>query len=171
MTSTTAIALEERLRKMEPVAAPPEQHADVVELFRLLSGVRATALPLAGAHGHPACVLQGPGGERLLIPESAYYVFRRVAEVLARGDAVTVVPVGKQLTTQQAADLLNISRQYLIRLLDEGKIPQQPKIGKHRRVAIEDVLAYKQKRDRESAAALRELTKLSQEFGGYDELK
>lgn len=173
MTSAATITFEERLRKMEPVAVPPEQHADVVELFRLLSGVRATAqvMSTAAADSQRACVLQGPGGERLLIPESAYFVFRRVAEVLARGDAVTVVPVGKQLTTQQAADLLNVSRQYLIRLLDEGKIPQQPKTGKHRRVAIEDVLAFKERRDRESAEALQELTALSQEFGGYDELK
>jgi hypothetical protein len=52
----------------------------------------------------------GPNGERIVLPEAAFYVLERVAEVLARGDAVTVVPVGKELTTQQAADLLNISR-------------------------------------------------------------
>ena len=88
-------------------------------------------------------------------------------EILTRGDAVTVVPVGKELTTQQAADMLNISRQFLIRLLDEGKLPYS-KTGKHRRLKIEDVLAYKEKRSKERRAGLRKLSELTQEFGGYD---
>jgi excisionase family DNA binding protein len=92
-----------------------------------------------------------------------------VAEVLARGDSLTIVPVGKELTTQQAADLLNVSRQYLVRLLGEGRIPYT-RTGKHRRLRIEDVLTFKEQRDRERGAALDELTRMSQEIGGYDEL-
>jgi excisionase family DNA binding protein len=99
-----------------------------------------------------------------------FYILARVAEVMARGDAITVVPVGKELTTQQAADLLNVSRQYLVRLLDEGRIPYT-KTGKHRRLRVEDVLHYKEERDKERRAALDELTQLSEESGGYDELK
>lgn len=72
------------------------------------------------------------GRLEVAIPEAVFYVLERVAEVLARGDSLTIVPVGKELTTQQVADLLNVSRQYLVRLLDEGRIPFT-KTGKHRR--------------------------------------
>jgi excisionase family DNA binding protein len=102
-----------------------------------------------------------------LLPEAVFYVLERVAEVMARGDSITVVPVGKELTSQQAADLLNVSRQYLVRLLDEGKIPFR-KTGKHRRLRIEDVLSFKEARDQEREEGLRELSRLTQEFGGYD---
>jgi excisionase family DNA binding protein len=115
----------------------------------------------------PRCKLVGPGGEATAIPETVFYVLERVAEVMARGDAITVVPVGKEITTQQAADLLNVSRQYLVRLLDEGRISFR-KTGKHRRLRIEDVLAFKEQRDKDRRAGLRELSRMTQEFGGYD---
>lgn len=87
------------------------------------------------------------------------------------GDSITVVPVGKELTTQQAADLLNVSRQYLVRLLDEKCLPFT-KTGKHRRLRIEDVLAFKENRDANRRAGMRELSQLTQAVGGYDaELK
>lgn len=105
------------------------------------------------------------------IPRSVFAVVVRVAEVLARGDAITLVPVGKELTTQQAADLLNISRQYLVRLLNEGVIAYT-KTGKHRRLKIEDVLAFKGgERDQARKAGLDELAAVSQELGGYTELE
>ena len=82
-----------------------------------------------------------------------------------------MIPVGKELTTQQAADLLNVSRQYLVRLLDEGQLPFR-KTGKHRRVRIEDVLIFKDARDAKRQTGLRELSQLTQDLGGYDaELK
>jgi excisionase family DNA binding protein len=119
----------------------------------------------------PKCQLVGPKGESIALPESVFYVLERVAEVLARGDSITIVPVGRELTTQQAADLLNVSRQYLVRLLDEGRIAFR-KTGKHRRLRIEDVLDFKDKRDKDRRAGLRELSQMTQEFGGYDsELK
>jgi excisionase family DNA binding protein len=82
-------------------------------------------------------------------------------------DRTLIVPGGAVMTTQQAADLLNLSRQYLVRLLDDGKIPYD-RTGKHRRLKIEDVLAYKQKRDRERDEKLDELTRLTEKLGGYD---
>ena len=105
------------------------------------------------------------------ISESVFYVLERVAAVMARGDSITVVPVGQQLTTQQAAELLNVSRQYLVRLLGEKRIPFT-KTGKHRRLRIEDVLSFKENRDRNRRTEMRELSQLTREFGGYDaELK
>jgi excisionase family DNA binding protein len=78
-----------------------------------------------------------------------------------------VVPVGREVTTQQAANVLNVSRQYLVRLLDDGRIPFR-KTGKHRRLRIEDVLSFKEGRDAERRTSLRELSRLTQELGGYD---
>lgn len=162
----TAHTLEDMIRRMTPVSAPPDQNAQVVALSRALEG-----MVHAPRRRAPRCQLVGPDGKAIPLPESVFYVLERVVEVLARGDSITVVPVGRELTTQQAADLLNVSRQYLVRLLDESRIPYR-KTGKHRRLRIEDVLAFKKTRDRDRRAGLRELSQLSQEFGGYDpELK
>jgi|SRR5580658_7790585 excisionase family DNA binding protein len=163
MATAATPRLEEQIRRMSPVAAPPEQHKALVALSELLGHV-------AGRRKHPRFELIGPAGERIPLPEAAFYVLERVAEVLARGDAITVVPVGKELTTQQAADLLNVSRQYVVRLLDEGRIPYA-KTGKHRRLRIDHVLAYRQRRDKERRAKLDELTALSEDLGGYPELE
>jgi excisionase family DNA binding protein len=163
-TEATHRSLEEQIRRLTPVAAPPEQRADVAALFRLLD---------RAAHGRReggTCKLVGPSGETISIPESVFYLLERVVEVMARGDSITVVPVGQELTTQQAADMLNVSRQYLVRLLDSGRIPFT-KTGKHRRVRVEDALAFKEQRDHERKARLDDLTRMSEELGGYDELK
>ena len=160
----TQRSLDEQIRRMTPVAAPPEQRADVAAIFRLLD----SAAPVRRQRS--AYMLVGPSGESISIPESVFYVLERVVEVMARGDSITIVPVGKEMTTQQAADMLNVSRQYLVRLLDEGRLPFT-KTGKHRRLRIEDVLAFKEQRDRERKAGLDELTRMSEEFGGYDEVK
>jgi len=128
----------------EGTSAPPEQQAQVVALSKALGGM------VVAKRRAPKCQLVGPKGEAIPLPESVFYVLERVAEVLARGDSITVVPVGREVTTQQAADLLNVSRQYLVRLLDEGRIPFR-KTGKHRRLRIEDVLTFKEKRDKDRA--------------------
>lgn len=114
--------------------------------------------------------LTGPDGQRVAIPEPLFAILSRVAEVLGKGDAVTVVPVGKELTTQQAANILNVSRQYLVRILDDGHLPFT-KTGRHRRVLVEDLLKYKVKRDKERKSSLAKLTKLSEEMDGYRELE
>jgi excisionase family DNA binding protein len=94
-------------------------------------------------------------------------VLTEAARVLARGDAVAVVPLQQELTTQGAADLLNVSRQYLVRLLDQGTIPCH-KVGTHRRIAVGDLLRYKRQRDLERQHGLAELARLSQELGLYE---
>lgn len=115
------------------------------------------------------CRLLGPLGEEISLPAPLYYVLERVAEMMARGDAVTIVPVGQKLTTQQAANILNISRQYLVRLLDNGDIPFE-KIGTHRRLDVQDVLEFKRERNLKRKIELDKLTALSEECGGYTEL-
>ena len=161
-----AQAMEDLIRRMTPVAAPPEQQAQVVALSKALEGMVHPPKRRA-----PKCQLVGPKGEVIALPASVFYLLERVVEVLARGDSITVVSVGREVTTQQAAGLLNVSRQYLVRLLDEGRIAFR-KTGKHRRLRIEDVLEFKEKRDKDRRAGLRELSRMTQDFGGYDsELK
>jgi excisionase family DNA binding protein len=152
----------ERIRRLEPVRAPREDQAEIAEL--------ATALHAPSTARDTHYDLIGPGGERHRIPQAVVYGLARIVEVLASGDALTIVPVGAVMTTQQAADLLNVSRQYLVRLLDDGKLPYD-RTGKHRRLKIEDVLAYKQQRDHERDEKLDELARLTEELGGYDEPK
>jgi excisionase family DNA binding protein len=163
---TASQTIEGQIRRMTPVAAPPEQKAQVAALSRALE-----SMVQARKRRAPQCQLVGPTGETIPLPPSVFYVLELVAEVLARGDSITVVPVGREVTTQQAADILTVSRQYLVRLLGEGRIPFR-KTGKHRRLRIEDVLSFKEKRDKDRRAGLRELSQMTQEFGGYDsELK
>lgn len=82
---------------------------------------------------------------------------------IANGDMVTLVPTGAMLTTQQAADILNVSRPHLSKLLKDGEIPFIP-VGSHRRVMHEDLMAYKEKRDALRERALDDLAQRGQEF-------
>ncbi|RVU41449.1 DNA-binding protein [Lujinxingia sediminis] len=148
---------------MTPVTAPREQRDRVAALLELLTHVDENLQEPATYQ------LVSPSGEVIDLPESVFLLLERIIEVLASGDAITVVPVGKELTTQQAANILNVSRQYLVRLLNDGRIPFR-KIGTHRRVRMEDLLAYKRQRDRDRIASLDDLSQLSQDFDGYDEI-
>jgi excisionase family DNA binding protein len=147
--------LAERVRRGLPVELTAEEQASAQAVVRLL---RRGGLVVDAE------------GNRSVLPAAIGEILMRASEVLARGDAVSLVPVDKLLSTQDAADLLGVSRQYLVRLLDEGKIPQT-RTGTHRRVTLADVLRFKERRDAERQAGLRDLTKMSVEAGGYRELR
>ena len=117
--------------------------------------------------GNQKPYLLGPAGERVELPDSALEALRVIIETMAQGRSITLVPHDKELTSQGAADILHVSRPHLIKLLDRGELPFHL-VGTHRRIKIEDVLAYRDRRDAERDAALRELTRLSEELpGGY----
>lgn len=148
-------------RDETPVAAKQDQHAELVKLSQMFID-RARSRKSRATRLH----VVGPNGETLALPASVVQVLERATAALTSGDAVAILPVGRELTTQQAADLLKVSRQYLVRLVDEHRLPCS-KIGKHRRLIVEDVLAFKRTRDAERGLALGSLAGLTEDFGGY----
>jgi excisionase family DNA binding protein len=104
----------------------------------------------------------------LILPGHALNLLLEILTEMSKGNAITVMPIHAELSTQETAELLNVSRPYLVELLEQGKIPFR-KVGTHRRVLAKDVFIYKQRIDAERLQALEELTAQAQELGmGYE---
>src|SRR5437588_12680190 len=137
----------------EPVTPTPDETRLAQESSRRLAPL------LAAKSGKPLRVRiarDKEPEETISIPVSAFRLLNDILTEMAKGNAVTLIPVHAELTTQQAADLLNVSRPYLIELLEKGAIPFR-KVGTHRRVLFHDLRAYKQKTDQSRLKALEEL--------------
>lgn len=102
------------------------------------------------------------------LPLKAQELLGEIFNRLAAGEEVMIVSTSDELTTTEAARLLNVSRQYLVRLCDEGKIPYQTEGSSHRRLSLSDVLTYRKQRDREREAKFARLVRESAEAGEYD---
>lgn len=139
------------------VAAPDAREQ---ESIRSLGEAIARSGP--GATGY----LVAPDHEPLPLPPALYEVLVRAAQMLSHGGAISVLPADRMLTSQEAADFLNLSRTYLIRLLDDGKIPFE-RVGRHRRVALADLMTFEAARRRERRQHLRNLIELSEQYGLY----
>lgn len=122
---------------------------------------------LDGADGAPVVVHLAGRSEAVELPPEARALLLRILGHLANGDAVSVLPVQAEVTAQQAAEILGVSRPFLVRLIDEGKVACRM-VGTHRRIPLADVLAFKEANKAERRKLAAELTEETQELGfGY----
>ncbi|MGA9380301.1 MAG: helix-turn-helix domain-containing protein [Phormidium sp.] len=112
--------------------------------------------------------LVGSNGKEVKIPDSIYQMLRDIVSLMASGQRVSIVSHNCQLTTQEAAEILNVSRPFLIKLLESGEIPYI-KVGSHRRVIFQDLMTYKERRKVKRQKGLNELTQFLQDEGFYEE--
>jgi len=135
-------------------------------LSRQSSRILASHVP-SGASLQMKIIEQDGFEELVEIPATAYDLLVDILAQMAQGNAVSLIPVQAELTTQEAANLLNVSRPFLIKLLESGEIPFRT-VGKHRRIYCQDLMDYKQKTDLGRSQALDELVDQAQELGlGY----
>jgi excisionase family DNA binding protein len=141
-------------------ALPSEAEVTLAkEMSRVLASRKQSASPL-----QLRLVDESDKNNTLQLPAPAVDMLVRILEEMARGNAVSLIPVQTELTTQEAADLLQISRPSLIQLLEDGQIPFR-RVGTHRRVRFADLLSFKRRADAERRAVLAELAAYDQELG------
>jgi excisionase family DNA binding protein len=127
----------------------------------------ASLLPKSGQEDVQFIVKRGKQEFALVIPAGAVRLLLNILTQMSEGNAVTLIPINAELTTQEAADLLHVSRPFLVRLLEQGDIPYH-KVGTHRRIKLTELLAYKKKMEADSRKAREELTREAQELDmGY----
>jgi excisionase family DNA binding protein len=112
--------------------------------------------------------LVGPDDQRHEIPDSVYRLLLSVLKIMQEGKAVSIVPQMQELTTQRAANLLGVSRQFFVRLLDDQKLPFH-RIGTHRRVYLKDVLEFRKRRDQQRKESIKRIAKKEVARGTYDD--
>ncbi len=110
--------------------------------------------------------MEGESSEKVELDKQSVGLLHRFFSLLAAGDSLAIVPMRHQLTTQEAANMLHVSRPYLIRLLERGEIPYS-RTGKHRRIRLDDLMAFRRKFDAKRMEAINGITQLSQELGIY----
>lgn len=113
-------------------------------------------------------ILEEDGSEQTVtVPAAAFHLFVDILSQMAQGNAVTLFPIHAELTTQEAADLLNVSRPFIVKLFESGELPHR-KVGRHRRIRFEDLMNYKRQIDDQRMQALDDLAAQAQELNmGY----
>lgn len=147
----TSPSLEERL------VFPPEDLNEVHSLASFFESHDSSA------------ALVSPDGTRVALPHEVYEILRGVVEAMGENKAITLAPHSLQLTTQEAADFLGISRPTLVKLLNSNEIPfERPTSSRHRRLRLLDVMAYQNRRRNERQSRLDEMTRQAVEDGLYE---
>ena len=144
----------------EPALPDPQDMELATESSRKLAAL------LAQKKGDEPVAIHIADGEQIVLPFGAIKLLIELLSQMASGNAVTLIPIHKSLTTQEAADLLNISRPFLVKLLEQGHIPFE-KVGSHRRIKAEDLLKYRAEMQKNKNAALDEITKQAQDLNMY----
>ena len=139
---------------LEPLGISEPEEAQIVELRQFLSS-DGGELTRSGVH-------------RIKLPDSLYRFLLRIVEDLAEGKAVSLTSASQELTTQEAAGFLGVSRQFLVRLLDGGKIAFH-RAGTHRRVYLRDLISFRNERDRRRHGAIEQMARDAIADGIYDE--
>ena len=155
-TSKEKLGMLKQKELSESVLIPKQETEAIAQLEPILS-LESSQLKLVASNG-----------EEIVIPESVYSLLGQVVRAMASGQVISIVPHNWELTTQQAADILKVSRPFFIKLLKEGAIPYI-EVGKHRRVLFQDVMTYKEQRLVKRRQGMKELSQFLQEEGFYDE--
>lgn len=140
--------------EVRPGAVQPDK---LVEFERLLGHVRAGK----------AAQLVAPDGTAIDLPEGIHDLLVSIVEQLKAGNGISVIPMHAELTTVEAAELLNVSRPFLIKQIEAGEIPHHM-VGTHRRLRLADVLAYRDRMDSRAEEALDAMVAQAEELGLYE---
>lgn len=138
---------------LEPNMISGADEAEIAELRRLLEDRRAKGR--RGLH-------------EIELPDKLYRLLLRIVDDLADGKAVSLSSAAQEMTSQEAANFLGVSRQFLVRLLDEGRIPFH-RVGTHRRVYLQDLISFRKERDRRRHEAIEQMARDAVKDGVYDE--
>jgi excisionase family DNA binding protein len=136
-----SLITEEEKRELDKIAAAPNDESYVPKLV-------------------------GPDGDFIILPQAVFKVLKQIVNYMVDDKPILLISYYKELTTQEAAQILGVSRPYLINLLAQKKIPFT-KVGSHRRIKLNDLLNYKKRRQEEQERALDELAQMSQDLGLY----
>ena len=148
------------------IPEPSQQDMEMARSASTILHARAEELLKEGAEGHLRMQVDADG-DLIELPPMVTRLLEVLLEHLAAGRGVSIMPLEAELTTQQAADLLGVSRPFLIKLLEEKAIAYR-KVGKHRRVRVADLLAYRDQNNINRSKALDELASIGQELGDYE---
>jgi len=139
------------------IVQPPKNKEELNEIIELVKNIS----------NMEKFIMTKADGESIELPQVVSQVLYEIITILSQGGSMTIIPMDKELTTQQAADILNVSRPYLVKLLENDIIPYH-KTGTHRKILMKDLIEYKHQINQKRKIKLSEMVDLSQELGLYD---